>query len=212
MLRPLGSSLPLGFFAFSTGMSILGGLDTGLIAERQLHQTGALLLTFVAPLEALAAVLAFLARDGLAGTGLGLFAGSWTAIGVQEVIGRPGATSPVLGLYLFTFTVVIVLLGIVAVRGQPLLAVLLLTAAVRTVLAGVYEVSGNRPLFRAAGGMGFVIAVIGFYGAVAFLLEDSAGTTILPLARRGAAKASISGDLATQVESLDTEAGVRQTL
>jgi hypothetical protein len=36
-----------------------------------LHTAAALLLTFVAPLQILAAVLAFLARDGMAATGLG---------------------------------------------------------------------------------------------------------------------------------------------
>jgi len=37
-------------------------------------------------------------------------------------------------------------------------------------------VTGNLPLFRAAGVVGFVIALVGFFGAVAPLLEDSAGT------------------------------------
>jgi succinate-acetate transporter protein len=212
VLRPLGSALPLGFFAFGVGMVVLAGVDIPLFPQTMLHAAAALLLTFVAPLEILAAVFAFLARDGMAGTGLALFAASWATFGVQDLLARPGATSPVLGLYLITFAVVVVLLGIVAVRGQPLLALVLLTSAVRTALAGSYEVGAPKPLFTAAGILALVITLLAFYGAVAFLLEDTAHRTLLPLGRRGQARTSLHGDLDAQLSGLDAEAGVRRSL
>ena len=212
VLRPVGSALPLGFFAFGTGMAVLAGVDIPLFPQTMLHPAAALLITFVAPLEILAAVLAFLARDGMAGTGLGLFAASWATLGVQDLMAKPGTTSPVLGLYLVTFAVVILLLGVIAVRAQPLLALILLVSTVRTALAGVYELGGPKPLFTAAGVMATAITALAFYGAVAFLLEDTAHRTVLPLARRGQARTSLHGNIDDQLRGLDAEAGIRRSL
>lgn len=212
VLRPLGSALPLGFFAFGTGMAILAGADIPLFPLSDIHLAGDLLLTFVAPLEILAAVFAFLARDGMAGTGLGVFAASWATVGVQDLLLKPGSTDPVLGLYLLAFCVVVALLGTVASRGQPLLSLILLISSVRTALAGIYEVSSIKPVFTAAGIVALVLTVIAYYGAVAFLLEDTAHHTVLPLARRGSARTSLAGGLDDQLLGIEREAGVRRSL
>jgi succinate-acetate transporter protein len=212
VLRPLASALPLGFFAFGTGMAVLGGVDIPLLPQAVLHPAAVVLLTFVAPLQILAAVLAFLARDGMAATGLGLFAAAWATIGVQDLLATPGSTSPVLGLYLITFTVIIALLGTVAVRAQPLLGLILMISSLRTVLAGVYEVGGPKPLFTTAGVIGVALTALAFYGALAFLLEDTAHRTVLPLARRGQARTSLTGDVYAQLHDIETEAGVRRSL
>lgn len=212
VLRPLASALPLGFFAFGTGMAVLAGVDIPLFPQSALHSAAAVLLTFVAPLQILAAVLAFLARDGMAATGLGLFAASWATIGVQDLLATPGSTSLVLGLYLITFTVVIAMLGSVAVRAQPLLGLILMVSSLRTVLGGVYEVGGPKPLLTSAGIIGVALTALAFYGALAFLLEDTAHHTVLPLARRGPARISLTGDIHAQLRDLETEAGVRHSL
>jgi succinate-acetate transporter protein len=212
VLRPLASALPLGFFAFGTGMAVLGGVDIPLFPATMLHPAALLLLTFVAPLESLATVLAYLARDGMAATGMGLFAASWATLGVQDLLAKPQSASPVLGLYLVTFAVVIVLLGAVATRGQPLLALILLTSSVRTVLAGSYELGASKALFTAAGVIAVAITALAFYGAVAFLLEDTAHRTVLPLGRRGAAKVSLTEDVDAQLEGIESEAGIRRSL
>lgn len=97
VLRPVGSGLPLGFFAFGVGMALLGGLDLEIVPVGQSPQLGWMLITFVAPAELVAAVIAFASRDGAAGTGLGLFAAAWSGIGGQLVLGPPGGSSAVLG-------------------------------------------------------------------------------------------------------------------
>jgi succinate-acetate transporter protein len=193
-------------------MAVLAGIDIPLIPRSQLHPAAVLLLSFVAPLEILAAVLAYLARDGLAGTGLGLFAASWATLGTQDLLAKPGSVSSVLGLYLITFAVVIALLGVSAARGQPLLAMVLLTSAVRTILAGIYELTAIKAVFTAAGVLALAITAIALYGGVAFLLEDAAHKTILPLSRRGRARAAIEGPIEDQLEGLGTEAGIRRAL
>ena len=60
-----------------------------------------------------------------------------------------------------------------------------------------------------SGGRGVFGAV---YGVLAFLLEDLAGRTILPLLRRGGAREAIEHDLDAQLAGIAGEAGVRHTL
>jgi succinate-acetate transporter protein len=118
----------------------------------------------------------------------------------------------VLALNLITFAVVIALLGVSASRGQRLLAVILLTSTVRTTIAGVYELTANKAPLTAAGVIAVAIAAIALYGCVAFLLEDGANRTVLPLAPRGQAKTAPEAPIEDQVEGIGAEAGIRRAL
>jgi len=62
-LRPIESSLPLGFFSFGIGVLILGCQAVGWISAAEQKQGGLILIAFVFPLELVATVFAFLARD-----------------------------------------------------------------------------------------------------------------------------------------------------
>jgi succinate-acetate transporter protein len=108
--------------------------------------------------------------------------------------------------------VIIALLGGVAIRAQPLLGLILMLSSVRSLLAGIYEVGGPKPLFTSAGVIGVGLTVLAFYGALAFLLEDTTQRTVLPLARRGQARTSLTGDIDAQLSDLAAEAGVRRSL
>jgi uncharacterized protein len=81
VVRPYPTSLALGFFSFGIGMLLLGGIANGWLHLSDRHTVGVLLAAFVFPLELVAAVVAFLARDAFGATGLGLFATSWLAQG-----------------------------------------------------------------------------------------------------------------------------------
>jgi uncharacterized protein len=88
-LRPIGSSLPLGFFSFGIGMLILGCQAIGRIPAAEQKQGGLILIAFVFPLELVATIFAFLARDTLGATTLGLFTTSWLAFGLLEQSSSP---------------------------------------------------------------------------------------------------------------------------
>lgn len=77
VLRPVASSLPLGFLAFATGTILLTALELQWAPLAQTRSLLMLVLAFVVPLEALAGIFAFLARDSGAATGLTLLAASW---------------------------------------------------------------------------------------------------------------------------------------
>src|SRR5437868_9716447 len=103
MLRPVGSGLPLGFYSFGIGMLLLGCSAIGWIPVSEQQDVGRLLMAFVFPLELVATVFAFLARDTLGATTLGLFTTSWLALGWADLTAQPGSTSVALGIYLFRF-------------------------------------------------------------------------------------------------------------
>ena len=79
MLRPVASSLPPGFLAFGVGTVLLTALKLHWVPLPQTRSLMllVLVLAFVAPLEILAGVFAFLARDSGAATGLTLLGAAW---------------------------------------------------------------------------------------------------------------------------------------
>jgi uncharacterized protein len=210
-LRPIGSGLPLGFFSFGIGMLLLGSLAIGWIPIAEQKQVGMLLMSFVFPLELIATVMAFLARDTLGATTLGLFTTSWLALGWADFSAAPGAKSVTLGIYLFGFATAVLLIGVLSTLGKPFFSVLLGVAAARMVLSGYYEVGGTHEWLKVAGGFGIGLAALAMYGGTALALEDARQREVLPLFRRGAADTAFQG-FEAQLNRLEAEPGVRQQL
>jgi succinate-acetate transporter protein len=211
-IRPLGSALPLGFLSFGVGMFILGGIGVHSIPAADVKTAGLLIAAFVFPLELIATVIAFLARDTTGATTLGLFAGSWLAVGLVFMNAKPGETSRSLAYFLVYFGALVVLLAIAAMFGKPLIGVLLVLSSARAILAGIYEFTGDKGWETIGGALAFLIAGIALYGGLAFLLEDIHGRAVLPVFRRGEARDAIEGGLGDQLSRLENETGVRSQL
>lgn len=211
MLRPVGSGLPLGFFSFGIGMLLLGCQAIGWIPVSEQRDVGLLLAAFVFPLELVATVFAFLARDTLGATTLGLFTTSWLALGLTYMTAPPGSTSVTVGIYLFGFATVALLLALLSTMGKPFFSALLALATARMVLSGAYEVGAGKALLHVSGGVGIALTALALYGGTALSLEDARQGEVLPLFRRGQAAASFEGYDAQQ-ERLEAEPGVRPQL
>jgi succinate-acetate transporter protein len=212
VVRPYGSSVPLGFFAFGIGMFLYAALDAPWVTATQGHSIGVLLAGFVAPIELVATIFAFLARDTVAAATLGLFAGSWFVAGLTTMQAKPGVLDPAVGYFLISFTIVVVLLAGAAVLGKPFIAVLLLVSAARAVFSAIYELGGGQTWNHVGGWLALAIFCIAMYGGIAFLLEDALGRTVLPLGRRGGSREAVEGSLSDQLRGLEDEAGVRHAL
>lgn len=212
MLRPLASSLPLGFFAFGTGSILLTALELHWVPVSQARAVLILVLAFVVPLELLAGIFAFLARDSGAATALALLGTAWAGVGATGLAGPPGGRSPALSVFLLTLAPVMLLLSVAALQAKPLFAVLLAVGAARFALTGVYQAAGAAAWADAAGWIGPPLAAFALYGGLALLLEDGASETVLPLGRRGRARTSLEGGLGHQIEHAEREPGVRRQL
>jgi succinate-acetate transporter protein len=212
MLRPLASSLPLGFFAFGTGSILLTALELHWVPAAQAPEVMVLVLAFVVPLELLAGVFAFLARDSGAATALALLGTAWAGVSVTTLTGPPGGRSQALSVFLLTLAPIMLLLSVAALKAKPLFGVLLAIGAVRFALTGVYQAGGAAAWQSVAGWIGVPLAAFALYGGLALLLEDSASQTVLPLGRRGRARTSLEGDFGHQIEHAEREPGVRRQL
>jgi hypothetical protein len=182
------------------------------VKQADAHTIGLLLAGFVAPLEIIATIFAFLARDTVAAATLGLFAGSWFVAGLTTMQSTPGVLNAAVGYFLIAFTLVVLLLACAASLGKPFIAILLFVSAARGLLSAAYELGAGVAWNQVAGWLALVIFVVAMYGGIAFLLEDALGRTVLPLGRRGGSREAIEGSLGDQLRGLEDEAGVRHTL
>jgi uncharacterized protein len=212
MLRPLASSLPLGFLAFGTGSILPTALELHWIPVSQGKDLMLLVLVFVALLDLLAGVFAFLARDSGAATALALLGAAWAGASLLVITGPPGGRSLALSVFLFTLAPMMLVLFAASLKAKPLFGVMLAAGAARFALTGVYQANGISAWQTAAGWIGPPLAAFTLYAGLALLLEDGANRTVLPLGRRGRARTSLEGDIGSQIEHAEREAGVRRQL
>lgn len=213
VLRPLGTPAALGLSAILIGTAMLSGLQFHWLQGMDNQRTVAFVSVAACfPLELLAAVLAFLARDGLGGTGFGTFSSVWVVTGLTLLTGPPDATNSALGMFLIVAAVVLGLLLISAGRARLVFGAMLVTGCARLAVTGLYELEGARGLETAAAVVGLVLAAICMYGIVALLSEDLPRPGLLPVGRSGRAEASIAGGFSEQLKDVENEAGVRRQL
>ena len=212
VLRPLGNPLPLGFLALAGGTLLMSGLQLGWLRPADGADVALILIAFVFPLQLLASVLGYLARDVVAGTGMGILAGTWLSIGVVQLTSPSGSTSDALGLFLLLAGTAMLVPAAAAVSGKLVPAALLATTAVRFSTTGIYQLSASGTWEDLAGLVGLVLCALALYTALAMALEDARRAPILPLGRTGSGGESLGGDFAQQVERIEREAGVREQL
>jgi hypothetical protein len=90
VLRPIASPLTLAFLALAVGTFTVAGIELSWIPAAQDRFAGLAVLAFVFPLQAIACIYGFLARDSIAGTGMGLLAGGWLVIGMLTFLDHQG--------------------------------------------------------------------------------------------------------------------------
>lgn len=192
-------------------MLLVACSSIGWIPVGEQRNVGMMLIAFVFPLELISTIVAFLARDTLGATTLGLFAASWLTLGWADLSSPAGKTSITLGIYLFGFGTAAFLLALMSTLGKPFFSVVLGVAVIRMVLAGYYNVGGSHEWEKVSGGFGIALAALAMYGAAALSLEDARQRELLPLFRRGGADRAFQG-FEAQLERLEAEPGVRQQL
>jgi succinate-acetate transporter protein len=212
LLRPIASPLALGFLALGGATLVLSGSQLGWFPPSETGYVAFALMTFGAPLQLLASVFGFLARDPVAATGMGVLAATWLTVGLVKLNSAPGSTSSVLGVFLVFAGAALLVPASSALFGKLVPAAVLLTAALRFFLTGLYQLIASPGLQYAAGIVGLVLLAVAFYAALALQMEDVRRKTVLPVLRVGAGRAAVEGDPAEQIEGVGHEAGVREQL
>ncbi|GGY61804.1 hypothetical protein GCM10010326_65820 [Streptomyces xanthochromogenes] len=208
-LRPIASPMPLGFFTVAIASAMTGCLQLGLLETADRRAVALCVLPAFA-LQLLVSILAFGARDVLAATLMGTFAGSWLAYSLVMGTGAPGALR-VLGVFNLAFLCFGALMAAVA-RPKRALWFVLVASLPRWAATGLAGLTETAWLTRTAGALGLVVALVATYAAFALMLEDMRSEEVLPIGRSGPAHTAVEGDLAVQLRNLERQAGVRRTL
>jgi uncharacterized protein len=211
VVRPLATPLPLGFLALAVATVAFASVQLSWIPQREGATVALGVLVLTVPLQLLAAVMGFLARDPVAATGMGILSGTWGAACLATLSAPPGAASDGLGVILLA-SAVCLLVPAVAARTKLVPALVIGTSAARFALTGVAEIDGGQTWMQVAGWVGIALAVISGYAALALELEGSESRTVLPLGRTGSSSQALDGQLADQIRRVGTEPGVRQQL
>ncbi|NUT54511.1 MAG: hypothetical protein HOQ03_00825 [Thermoleophilia bacterium] len=212
VLRPVAGPLALGFFGLAAATFVMSGLQLGWVDPAEGKQVALCILAFTVPLQFTASLFGFLARDGVAATGMGLLSGIWAAVGLVTFTGKPGSTSDALGLFLLVAGAAMWAPASSAFVSKLAPALVLTTAGVRFVVTGLYQLTGSEAWEDAAGVIGLVLAALAVYAACAAEFEDVLKRPLLPLGRRGRGRLAVEGPYAEQIADVAREPGVRQQL
>jgi uncharacterized protein len=212
VLRPIGNPLPLGFLALAAGTLLVSGLQLRWLQPADGDEVALILIAFVFPLQLLASVLGFLARDVVAGTGMGVLAGSWLSIALVKLTGAPGALSDALGLFLLLAAVAMLVPAGASATGKIVPALVLATTAVRFATTGLHELTARVAWRNIAGVVGLALCALALYSALAMALEDVRRANVLPLGRRKTGRDSVAAGFSDQLTRIEHEAGVREQL
>jgi uncharacterized protein len=211
VLRPIGSPLPLGFLGLFVATLSFSSLQLGWIPQSQGSTVALAALGLTVPVQLLASVFGFLARDPVAGTGMGVLAGTWAAVGLATVTSPPGATSPGLGMVLVASGMAM-FIPAGGGREKVVAATVMALSGIRFLITGVAELSGTPAWMTTAGWAGLLLAAVSLYAALAFELEGTDKHDVLPLWRRGAAASAVQQDEEAQLADVAREPGVRTQL
>jgi hypothetical protein len=211
VLRPFGSSMPLGLSGLSVASLVVCGLDLGWVATSQSHVVGLMLLTGAVPLQLLGCAFAFPARDGVAGTTMGILAATWISMGLVRLLSVPGSTSHPLGLVMLVTGTLLAGSALAEVSGKPLVGLAIGLASARFIFSALYELTSAGGWQTVSGIVGLGVVATAGYLVIALQLEEAQDHAVLPTLRRGRAQLT-AAERSAGADGAVREAGVRPQL
>ncbi|SDS61042.1 GPR1/FUN34/yaaH family protein [Actinopolymorpha singaporensis] len=205
--------LPAGLLALAVASILLAALELGWIPPTEGHAVAFGLLLLVVSLQFVGSVVAYLARDPVASTALGVLAGTWAAVALSKLTSPPGATSAGLGVLLVGACVLLWVPALVGLPDKVLPCIVFVLAGLRFLLTGIYQLTSAPAWETVTGIVGLVVCACALYCAFAALYQDARGQRgVPPLMRRGGARTSEAAAFGVDAEHVASEPGVRGQL
>ena len=170
------------------------------------------LVAFCFPLHLLAATLAFLGRDAVAGLASGILAGVWLVAGIEMLMGGTGDEGSGLGLFYAMAAVLLLVPAAGVALSKVMPAVVIVAISVRFLLTGLYGLTGIDGFELAAGLTSPAVALLSLYVGLGLALEDSKRRVVLPLGRRDAGREALERAPMEGIGGAERDAGVRHHL
>lgn len=214
-LRPIANPFALGFVGLAVATILVSGLELGWIGSSERTQTAVLILAFAPPIQMVACVFGFLARDAVAATALGVQSATWLAVGMSLLLSKPSSHghSHELALLLFVSAAALFASANTAAQTNLVPALVVGLTGLRFVLTGIYKIgAGSGAWQHAAAWSGVALCAIALYAVLSLEMEDAKHHPVLPTLRRNKGKQVLNPNLAEQVQEVAAEAGVRSQL
>lgn len=209
-LRPIANPLPLGFVGLAGASMMLSGMQLGWVPISEAAQVGIAIIVIAVPLQLIACVMGFLARDPAAATGMGTQAVSWLTIGILTLL--PGTRSAALGYVLFYLAAAVLASALMAMMGKAVVGLVLAVTAARFTITGIYQYFGGNGWMYVTGWLGIALAGLAVYAVVALELEGVLHRTVLPTLRAGMGRRALSGEGTSTIGPAEKDPGVRAQL
>src|SRR4051794_7813450 len=142
MVRPLAGPLPLGFLGLFLATVAFAALQLKWVTASQSHTIALAVLASTVPLQLVACVMGFWARDPAAATGMGLLSGGWAAACLATLTSPAGTTSGGLGVVLCCVGIALLVPAAVAVPKVAACAVISVSA-LRFGVTGIAQLRGS---------------------------------------------------------------------
>jgi succinate-acetate transporter protein len=181
-LRPIGNPLTMGLIGLAVATLVVSGLEFRWYGDERL-QVGLIVLIVAPLLQTIASVIAFRARDSVAGTAMGVQAATWLYTGVVIATTPAGSHSDVLGTALLVSGAAILLTSVNAARFKGLFGLVIGVTGVRWLLSGISQTSGTESWGDAAGVVGLILAGLALLAASVGETEEETDK-VLPIALR----------------------------
>jgi uncharacterized protein len=211
-LRPIATPLPIGMLALAVGSLILCGIQLKWIPVAQTPVIALCVLGFVVPLQFIGFLFGLLSRDEGAASAMALLFATWLASGLSLLASTPGSKSAALGLLLVAAAGALVAPIVVAMPTKPLISLVVLAAALRFLLTGIYELGADPSWQTASGIVGLVVVALAWYAGLAFALEAGQRRRILPTLRRPGHPGPAPTSTPDPLGPVSHDAGVRAQL
>jgi uncharacterized protein len=166
VLRPIGSPLPLGFLGLFVATLGFSAVQLGWVPDAQGSKVALAALGLTVPMQLIAAVFGFLARDPVAGTGMGVLAGTWATVGLATLTSPPGSTSAGLGMVLIASGLAM-FIPAAGGRQKTVAATVMALSGIRFLVTGLAEMNAVPGWMTAAGWVGLLLAAVSLYAAMA---------------------------------------------
>jgi succinate-acetate transporter protein len=214
-LRPIANPFALGFVGLAVATILVGGIELGWIPAADRAETAVLIIAFAPPIQAVACIFGFLARDAVAATALGVQSATWLCVGLSLLLSKKGVHghSHELAMLLFVAGAAMFASGTTAAQSKLVPALVVALSGVRFVLTGIFKIGAGGTVWeRAAGWTGVALCALALYAVLSLELEDILHRTVLPTLRRQRGKRALQSGLSEQVQDVAAEAGVRSQL
>lgn len=211
-LRPIATPLPIGMLALAVGSLVLSGIQLKWVPITQTNIVALCLLGFVVPLQFIGFIFGLLSRDEGASSSMGVLFAAWLASGLSLLASPPGSHSGGLGLLLVAAAGALVVPILVAASTKPLMSLVILAAAVRFMLSGIYEFGAGSVWQTASGIDGLVTVGLAWYAGLAFAFEAAQRHAILPTFRRSGQSSPSPMSTSDPVGPVSHDAAVRSQL